>query len=135
MCTVDERARRMTAPSLFIALVSLFVVPSRALADCVVQDASGLTRAVLLGEGRATITMVLRGEKPALSELQLRRVTGLAAVVVGRLEQSTATFSGVPDGTWQIALPSAQIASVSIERPEGNLPPLQSPSSSPQNGG
>lgn len=120
--------RRSRRVGWLVAMVGFLGVASSAVADCIVQDASGLTRAVLLGEGRATVAVVVRGEKPDAAELQLRRVTGLAAVVAGRLEQNTAVFSGVSDGTWQSSLPTAQIASVLIERPEGSSPSLQSSS-------
>lgn len=135
VCSAHYRGRRVRAWYHYLLALMMLGTPSFAAADCIVQDGSGLTRAVLLGEGRARVTMVLRGEVPPPSELQLRRVTGLAAVVAGRLEKSTAIFSGVSDGTWQISLSTSQISSISIERPEGNLPPLQSPTSSPQNGG
>lgn len=133
--TISDHHRRFKSRWWWLlCLLIILGVSFSATADCIVQDAAGLTRGVSLGEGRVTVKLLLQGEKPAATELQLRRVTGLSAVVEGRYEESVAIFSGVSDGTWQISLSTSRIASVSIERPEGSLSPLQRPSSSLQNG-
>jgi hypothetical protein len=118
-------------------------IAAPALGDCIVQDTSGLIRGVLLGEGNATVEVVVSGAPLPLSgvpsspsttledsQFRLRRITGLSSEVMGTRKGSTLIFSSVGDGTWQTELDTGAIASVSITREVPQAPPA-APTSTP----